>query len=679
MKSRITRLQGTDGVRRHVKLSTAPELAGLSPQDAFLEKDIMTEQFMELYTYCRARQVIESGAVKEKETFIIGWDPRDPSGVFTSAAVDGLLKGGLNVAITGVSPTPAVAIYMRSINAGGSVVITASHNPAVYNGIKIFTRRGLKLLPGDDIELSKLILATDYEHVRLLEKTGTSHNAHDEMKKAFVNFSIDPRNSWIAKSDSLSRIILVADLSNGAFADIAPIVLQKAGFRQVLVLNNKLDGSVNENCGVSELEGIEEISFAMTEENGPLAKNELVKTVFKLGRKEKDSILMGAIMVSGAVFDGDGDRFYRVDYNPITDTCFVLSGDETAVLQAAYRRKTDTTKLFVNTVESDLSASKEAQSMGYKTELTAVGDKWILLEAALAAIRPVAPEEAVEKIEKVALSETPSADFIENILDEEGLDFSSPEDCRFAIGAEESGHNITPGIVNTIAGKKTIMAGNGMKSLLNTYVATSQGAIAEMPVFALRQNHIREPFAKGFKKTLYVYYVDKPKWRRGEMVWENMKNVITDSVQEHWPQITVDEMIRPEDRDMLYLKLIEAGSHVASIFVRNSGTEDKTGITLRGPAEQSNTLVAIGTSAMRLLLVEMKDASKHMAQAEAELIITAAQNGAPKTPVAGLSERDYERLLTETSLKQGLLKSATPGTRLTPLGTWYHSIIEREK
>lgn len=675
----VTRLQGTDGVRRHVKLSSDPALAGLTPQEAFLHNDVMTEQFMELYTYCRARQVIESKTAFEKETFVIGWDPRDPSGVFTTSAVNGLLKGGLNVAITGVSPTPAVAVYMRAINSAGAVVVTASHNPASYNGIKIFTRHGLKLLPGDDVQLSKLILETDYEQVKQLEKVGEAHDAHTAMKKTFSDFSLDPRNSWIENSDALSRIILVADLSNGAFSEIAPTILRKAGFAQIITVSNNLDGSVNENCGVAELEGIEEISFDMTKPEGLLGKSRLVKTLFELGRKEKEAIMMGTVIVSGAIFDGDGDRFYRVDYNPVTDTCFVLSGDETAVLQAAYRRKTDVTKIFINTVESDLLACKEARSMGYETTLTAVGDKWILLEGVLAAIRPSANEETIYEIEKIAFSEMPSADAIEKILDTNKLELCSPKNCRFAIGAEESGHNITPGIVNSISGEKTIMAGNGMKSLLNTYSATSQGAIVKMPIFAIRQNHIRQPFAKGFKKTFYTYYVDKLKWCRGSQVWENMVNVLKDALLEHWPECSLDEMVRPEDRDMLYFKIVKDGTHIASVFVRNSGTEDKTGITLRGPAEKAKTLFAIGTSAMRLLLVEIKDRSKQMAQAENTLLGAVAKNGVPTEPVAGLSDREYERLLTETGLKQGFLKNTTPGTKLTSLGKWYYSAIEREK
>ncbi len=672
------RFQGTDGVRRPVKLSSDSQLEGLSPQDVFLKHDVMTERFMELYTYCRVKWLIENSRIKEDDDFVIGWDPRDTTGIFTDAATEGILKAGCNALVVGIAPTPAVSVYMRSVNAAGSIVVTASHNPASYNGIKIFTRRGLKLLPGDDTELSNLIMKTDYKDMQDIAPTGVTKDCHDDMVKAFTEFSLDPRNSWIEEGGALRDITLIVDCANGACSGIAEKILQEAGFGKVLMFNQRLDGSVNVRSGVAELEGFAEIKRDAIEQGGLLFGNEAIEALFKVGKENVEAIKEGNAQICAAIFDGDGDRFFRVDYNPFTDSCFVLTGDETAVLQAEHRRKKDTMKRFVNTVESDLSAAIKARDMGYETELTAVGDKWILLEATIDSIRPKVSEEFMGRIESIAFSENPSSDIIEKLLDENNVELAGPEESRFALGAEESGHNITPGIVKTAGYEALALAGNGIKSCLNTFAATCQEPFSNIPNIARKLEMIRHPFDKGFKKTLYIFYVVKELWRRGGPLWNNVHNSLCDAMIEHWPEASIEEMTRAEDKDMLYIKIIENGEHISSVFVRNSGTEDKIGVTLRGPDDKSEKLLKVGEAAMRILLVEMKDSSKQMAQAELELMGMAAGYGVSEEPPHGLSPRMYERLLAEAGVKQGLLKSSSPGARLTERGRWYYKVKIKE-
>lgn len=670
----MVRFQGTDGVRRKVRLSNDPSLSGLTPQQAFLDHDVITEQFMELYTYCRVRQLVESGAMAEGENIVIGWDPRDPSGVYTSAAVRGLLKGGANALVIGVAPTPAIAVYARAIRAAGGVVITASHNPASYNGIKIFTRRGLKLLPGDDIELSRRVNDTPYSKVQSASETGHAEDKHAEAIGVFIKFSLDPRNSWITEPEKLHGCALIVDTANGALSPVAEKVLSESVFGEVISLNSSLDGSVNVRSGVAELEGVHEITPDMVEKGGRFFNNETVKTVFARGRELREKVVSGEKIVSAAVFDGDGDRFYRVDYDPFTDSLFVLTGDETAVLQAGLIKDKSAGRYFVNTVESDLNAAGAARELGYKADLTAVGDKWILFSAALSAIKPAVTEEAWAEIEKTAESKTPSADAVEKILEREKADFAPPSEISFAIGSEESGHNISPAVVETPDGLRTVFAGNGLKSCLNTFAATAElNASADE-----RLKFLRHPFPAGFKKTLYVYYVDKSLWERGSDVWDEVKGVIFKRVENIFSGAKVEEMIRPEDADMLYVKITQDGEHFASVFARNSGTEDKIGISLRGPLDKKKSLFEIGEEAVRGLLLRMKDMTKPFAKAETALIETCADKGAPDVPVGGLGADEYELLLVESGLKQGLLDSAAPGARLTKLGEWYHASLKEK-
>ena len=81
------RLQGTDGIRREVK--QASEAINLTPQEAFLELGFITEEFMEIYAYAHVEQLISTGTMRAGDNFIIGWDPRNPKGDFTSAVVSG--------------------------------------------------------------------------------------------------------------------------------------------------------------------------------------------------------------------------------------------------------------------------------------------------------------------------------------------------------------------------------------------------------------------------------------------------------------------------------------------------------------------------------------------------------------------------------------------------------------
>ncbi|MBI4664890.1 MAG: hypothetical protein HY751_00625 [Nitrospinae bacterium] len=668
------RLQGTDGVRRQAVLSSSPLVAGLSPQKAFLEKDVITEQFVELYAYCRARQLLENG-VAAGEFMVVGWDPRDPSGAFTGAAVSGVLKAGLNVHSIGVMPTPAIVIYMRSVNAAGALVITASHNPASYNGIKIFTRHGFKLLPGDDDILSAKVLCARFSAIAELEPAGKLEERRAEAVEVFTRFSINPANSWIGSSEAVSKTILVVDCANGAFSGIAAPVFEKAGFGKVVEANASLDGNINLRSGVADIEGLHEITPEMLEPKGRLNGYSAVTAVLELGRQYAEDIKSGMKHVSGAVFDGDGDRLFRLDYDPFTDSIIVLSGDELAILQARHRAEKDRGKQFVNSVESDLNAAGEAVRLGFTTELTAVGDKWILLSAQVAALRPTAPAEAMRAIEANISRDDLSADFIEKTMSENGLEFCQPSECGFAVGAEESGHSIIPGVVDSSGKSITVFAGNGLKGALNAFAATAglTGSITAKEIF----NLLRSPFPAGFKKTMYVYYVEKTRWKRGAALWEDVKKTVTAQMAPILPDMGLEEMVRPEEPDMLYMKITRGGAHVASLFIRNSGTEDKTGVNLRGPQELAQALLELGETAVRLIIEGMKDGDKRFAIAERKLILAAADGGVPQSPVMGLGGDEYHRLLNETANKQYMLTGAYAGAGLTERGLWYLELIKR--
>ncbi|MEE8260585.1 MAG: hypothetical protein V3R14_06245, partial [Nitrospinaceae bacterium] len=107
------RLQGTDGIRREVCLSTDPSLKGLSPLQAFLDKGAMTDEFMERYVYAHAISLIRAKQLlKRGDSCVVGWDPRDTQGRYTRPVVRGIRKAGINALVLGVVPTPLIPMVM---------------------------------------------------------------------------------------------------------------------------------------------------------------------------------------------------------------------------------------------------------------------------------------------------------------------------------------------------------------------------------------------------------------------------------------------------------------------------------------------------------------------------------------------------------------------------------------
>jgi len=649
----MMRLQGTDGVRAPVALAAREDLKSLTPQRAFLDKGVITEEFMELYTFVRCRQLIDTGAAKPGEAMVIGWDPRDPGGVFTSAAVAGIGKSGLKPWTLGVAPTPLCPLYAQWSGAAGAIAITASHNPAVYNGIKIFTRRGLKLLPLDDVEFTRLLMGADYA-TEVKNTPGAQAEDHSaQAGDLYTRYHLDRVNSLLGDSKWLENVTLIVDAANGAMAPYAENTLAQAGFGRVMVANTLQDGSVNKNCGVAELEGHAIITAQMLAPGGKLQNNLAMAALFEAGRINPNS------QTWAAVFDGDGDRLYLAIYDPMRRQARLLTGDDTAALMAWGHRDHAGDRYFVNTVESDLNLALAAAEMGYKTELTAVGDKWILIKAALELARRCGQPEVIAEIERHVAQGTLGADLLEKILDKAQVDFSKVQAPLF-IGGEESGHSITTGYLRGKGGQTTpVYHGNGMKSLLNTsaWLATLHGLALDV-------------YWPGFKKTLYAYHVEKALWRRQGDAWMEAVDIVASWAGAAAVALEPVEMIRPEEPDMLYIKLMENGAHIASVFIRSSGTEDKTGVSLRGPERLSGALMELGEGLLRVLMTSIKQTGTLMVAAEALLLRQAAgPSGAPAQALGGLDSAEYSRLLHEAA-KQGLLTGGFPGARLTARGQW---------
>ncbi len=632
------RLQGTDGIRGVVKTAKELKATGKTSLGLFLESGWLTEEFFELYGFGVAEYLLRSGKVKKGEELAIGWDPRDLAGIFTSRVVAGIRKAGLNAMVLGTVPTPMVPIYMAAKGLQAGMAITASHNPADQNGIKIFlTPEGLKPTPKEEENISHAIADVNPEKLKTIEETGKLVDCWEEALLLFQTFHKDRRNSWDKEGNAYESIRLVVDASNGACSGMAAELFRSIGFKELIEVSANPEDGINENCGVVGFENISSINQEYIEGSGKaLAKNKFVREFFQLGGKYRQDIMERKETVVGVVFDGDGDRFNLVVYNPFQNELVVLSGDEIAVHMAKYLITNDSDTwqgaLFVHTVESDLQSSIEASTLGFAIEKTGVGDKWLLRRA---------------------------------------MEFGS----RFAVGSERSGHVITAGYLENHEDKSLcIFAGNGVKGALNSIAALTSlygKFCGEDWIEALRK-----PFLVGFNEIRHIYYTDKGKWMRGSRVWKEAKPKIVKLIETAFGKDgEVKEKVFQEEPDLFYLE-IRSASHIlkASLHVRNSGTEDKTGITVKGLMENKSSLSDLTDKVFKLLAGELKKPSHPYCLAQNKLIHLLNSDGMiprQNLPHNILKDGSFDRLLREVGQKEGMVRETASGFELTDLGRWY--------
>ena len=691
------RLQGTDGIRREVRPTASKEFKGLTPQQVFLERGFITEEFMELYAFAYVDYLIKAGKMLPGETVVAGWDPRDVHGKFTGAVVRGIRKAQATALILGIVPTPLVPTYMLYKNAKAGFMITASHNPKDQNGIKTFCAfRGMKLLPDNDIELTSAIRNLDYAAFKNTPLKGAQKDCRNEALELFRKFTLLPENSWSdpesKKSITYKKIVLVVDPAKGSLSGMAADAFRSVGFGRVIEVNAELNGDVNLWSGVGDLEGHAIISSAMIDKrSGHFRKHKAVLKLFELGRKLKTKILAGEKRVAGAVFDADGDRFYRLEYDPFKDALLVLSGDETAFLQAMYLIQNDPKRykntLYINTVESDLNTAVAAKRLGLKPKLAAVGDKWILLQTAfmiaesrLKALKknsghalPALIKCEWDAIRKNGTQNVDEFQKIENAID--GLEKKNPSAkpldytrLPFAVGSEETGHNITPGWLELESGgRMPVFFGNGLKSALNTFAATEY--LFHKKSVRAYFSAIHKPFKPGFKGTLYVYYIKKELFYKDSIIWKKIKQSLLADAKTIGYRGRILKF--QEDPDMLYISLTPADEKnpTTGIFVRNSGTENKISVNLRGDRKEAHLLKKIGENTIRILLGSLKDKEDHYYKLELDILSQVATMAIPEDQLI-VEKNSRTRVLAEMG-KQNLIELTAKGYRLTARGKWY--------
>jgi phosphoglucosamine mutase len=268
-------------------------------------------------------------------TAVVARDPR-VSGEFLAAAVAaGLASSGVDVLDAGVIPTPATAFLIADHDADFGVMVSASHNPAPDNGIKIFARGGTKL---PDVVEQRIESALEGER---LQPTGAGVGRIRRFADAEDRYVLHLLGSLPHRLDGIH---VVLDCAHGAAAGVSPETFRDAG-AQVTVIGAEPDGlNINDGVGSTHLDV-------------------LAEAVVRLGADV------------GIAHDGDADRCLAVDADGN-----VVDGDQImAILAVAMKERgalADDT--LVATVMSNLGLHRAMQAHGIRVLQTAVGDRYVL-------------------------------------------------------------------------------------------------------------------------------------------------------------------------------------------------------------------------------------------------------------------------------------------------------------
>jgi phosphoglucosamine mutase len=313
----LSRLFGTDGVRGIANTELTAELAfrlGMAGVRA-LSKE------------------------RERPVFLIGRDTRVSGNMLEDAISAGILSVGGDVVKVGVLPTPAIAYLVRRFKADAGVVISASHNPFEYNGIKFFNGAGFKLDDAIEDEIEHAVLHHIGADGRISgAKLGRSTERSAEALRSYADFLKS------AVDVPLRGMKLAIDCANGAACAAAALVFGELG-ADLTLIGDKPDGlNINDACGSTHPAGLQ----ARASESGA---------------------------DFGLAFDGDADRLIAVD-----ERGRLMDGDRILYICAAGLQARDALpgKLVTATVMSNLGLKKALERIGCTLELTAVGDRYVL-------------------------------------------------------------------------------------------------------------------------------------------------------------------------------------------------------------------------------------------------------------------------------------------------------------
>ena len=291
-----------------------------------------------------ATQLGQAGAyvlTKEQEhqpTIIVGCDTRISGGMLASALMAGICSVGANAIYVGVVPTPAIAYLTRKHKVDAGVVISASHNPMEFNGIKFFNGDGYKLSDALEDEIEALI-RSNMDGVSLPTGSGVGR----------IDYRFDLRDEYVEFMKKcvpvdLKGLKIVVDCAEGASYYTSVRTLEDLGANLIPIHITPDGTNINANCGSTHMDELQ------------------ARVVY-----EKADL--------GIAFDGDADRMLAVDENGK-----MVDGDQLMAICGNYMKEKGTLKknTIVVTVMTNLGFTLMGEEKGIHVEKTRVGDRYVL-------------------------------------------------------------------------------------------------------------------------------------------------------------------------------------------------------------------------------------------------------------------------------------------------------------
>lgn len=278
------------------------------------------------------------------KTVVVGKDTRLSGDMLGSALAAGIMSTGATVLDAGIIPTPGVAFLVRELHADGGIVISASHNPPEYNGIKFFDGQGFKLTEADEIEIEKFVLDGGLPEDML--PSGDEVGVILPVENACDLYIQHAIGTLQDKTLDFSGLVIALDTGHGAASLTTAAALEQLG-ATVQVINDDFSGvDINVQCGSTHLE--------------PLKK-----------------LVAETSAMIGIAHDGDADRVMFVD-----EQGGEIDGDvvETVCALDLQKRGLLRDNLVVSTVMCNLGFTKAMDAAGITVVQTSVGDKYVLNE-----------------------------------------------------------------------------------------------------------------------------------------------------------------------------------------------------------------------------------------------------------------------------------------------------------
>ena len=286
----------------------------------------------------RAAAMVLTEQSDKKPVVIIGKDTRLSSDMLEGAIIAGLCSVGADVITLGVVPTPAVALLVRNYNADAGIMISASHNPYEFNGIKIFSSNGFKLPDTLENEIEEIVLDNvkqyDKAYMEKLGKVTVSEAGLDD----YINHVI----GTVPERPEGLRVAF--DCSNGSASRTAEAIFSGLGI-ECHMMNAQPDGvNINKNCGSTHIEALAEY----------VKENKLD---------------------CGIAFDGDADRCLAIDENgELVDGDFIIAMCALDLKERGMLKN----NTAVGTILTNMGFNKFCEKNQINFEATKVGDRYVL-------------------------------------------------------------------------------------------------------------------------------------------------------------------------------------------------------------------------------------------------------------------------------------------------------------